>query len=313
LPTTAAEIERQSLEVGKWVNLLMGVVGVAASLLSRSDALLVDGLYSGVNFLSAVVAARVGAAVTRPPDRKRPFGYDAEEPLYVTFRSLCLLGILAFASLNAVVKIITYGTGGSVPELVFGPIFVYAVSMVVLCMGLALWHRANWRRSGRRSAILQTESRAAVVDGVISAGSGGALAAVTLLRGTSLDILVPVADAVVVLVMSLFIVREPLRMFRNSLREVAGGAAEARTVDAVRRITQEHLEVQPFTLLETAVTRMGRNYLVVAYVTPEEGVEASTLDSLRKELQRAFALELGHVKVEVVATESHPFDRGFGR
>lgn len=61
---TDVEIERRSLEGGKWANLFMAVAGVAASLVSRSDALLVDGLYSGVNFASAVVAAKVGAAVT---------------------------------------------------------------------------------------------------------------------------------------------------------------------------------------------------------------------------------------------------------
>lgn len=307
MPTTEAEIERRSLEVGKWANLFMAVVGVVASLLSRSDALLVDGLYSGVNFISAIVAAKVGAAVTRPPDRKRPFGYDAEEPLYVVFRSLLLLGIIAFASLKATDKIIIHATGGSVPELLFGPILVYVVFMVVVCTGLALWHHVNWRRSGRRSAILRAESRAAVVDGAISAGSGGALAAVVLLRGTALETLVPVADAVVVLLMSLFVVREPIGMFRNALREAVGGAAERSAVDGVRRLTQDHLEERPFTLLDVAVTRMGRNFVVVAYLKPEEAVEAATLDSLRDELQRAYAQQLGLVKTAVILTETPPF------
>jgi len=305
---TDAEIERRSLEAGKWVNLFMAVAGVAASLSSRSDALLVDGLYSGVNFVSAIVAAKVGAAVTRPPDRERPFGYDAEEPLYVTFRSLFLLGIITFASLSAVDKIVTYATGGSVPELVFGPILVYVAVMVVTCAALASWHHLNWRRSGRRSAILRTESRAAGVDGAISAGSGGALAAVALLRGTALEVVVPVADAVVVLAMSLFIVREPVRMFRDALREAAGGAAEAGAVDVVRRLTQEHLEERPFTILDVAVTRLGRNYVVVAYLRSEGPVEASTLDRLREELRRSYAGELGQVKTEVILTETHPFD-----
>jgi len=73
----SSPIERRSLEIGKWANLLMAVAGVVAASMSRSDALLVDGLYSGVNFFSAMVAARVGEAVTRPPDRSRPFGYEA--------------------------------------------------------------------------------------------------------------------------------------------------------------------------------------------------------------------------------------------
>ena len=37
----------------------MAVAGVVASFLSNSDALLVDGLYSGVNFVSAIIAAGI--------------------------------------------------------------------------------------------------------------------------------------------------------------------------------------------------------------------------------------------------------------
>ena len=60
---TPEAIERRSLHVGKWGNLLMGVAGVVASFLSNSDALLVDGLYSGVNFVSAIIAAKIAAIV----------------------------------------------------------------------------------------------------------------------------------------------------------------------------------------------------------------------------------------------------------
>lgn len=78
---TAAAIERQSLQLGKWGNLLMAGAGVAAAYLSHSDALLVDGLYSGLNFVSAIVAANVAASVAKPADRRYPFGYGAYEAL----------------------------------------------------------------------------------------------------------------------------------------------------------------------------------------------------------------------------------------
>jgi len=308
VPTTAVRIERRSLSLGKWANLLMGIVGVAAALVSRSDALLVDGLYSALNFVSAIVAARIGAAVVRPPDRRRPFGYDAAEPLYVTFRSLVLMGIIVFAAVSAVDKIIIYASGGSVPELVFGPIVVYTVFMVALCGGLAYWHHFNWRRSGSQSAILETESRAALIDGAISAGTGGALAAVPLLRGTALEGLIPIADAVVVLVLELVLIRQPIAIFRAALREVAGGSAEAPAVEAVRQMTREHLDALPLELLEVAVTPMGRNYFAVAYLHPDGPVEASMIDALREKLERAWSARLGAVKAELIITAEHPFD-----
>ena len=59
---SSSTIERNSLEAGKWANLVMAVSGVVAAYMSRSDALLVDGLYSGVNFVAAFVAAHVSAS-----------------------------------------------------------------------------------------------------------------------------------------------------------------------------------------------------------------------------------------------------------
>ena len=56
-----ARFEQRSLTTGMWANLLMGVAGIVAAQLSNSDALLVDGLYSAVNFVSAIIAGRVAA------------------------------------------------------------------------------------------------------------------------------------------------------------------------------------------------------------------------------------------------------------
>lgn len=302
-----AKIERQSLQLGKWGNLLMGVAGVVAAYLSHSDALLVDGLYSGVNFVSAIVAARISIAVVRPADRGYPFGYDAYEALYVTFRSLVLLGIMAFAVFGALGKIYTYATGGEVPELVFGPILVYAIVMVSICLALAAWHHHNWRRSGRQSEILKTESHAAVVDGVISAGAGGGLLAAGLLRGTALGFIVPVADSIVVLVMCAFIVRQPVTMFLGALREVAGAAADAETVDMVRRRLSETLQDRPYALLEVAVTKMGRAHFVVAYVKPDDPVDGEAADQLWAELNAALRETLGQAKTEIIVAASPPY------
>jgi predicted Co/Zn/Cd cation transporter (cation efflux family) len=306
--TSNETIERRSLTLGKWGNLLMAVSGVAAAFLSRSDALLVDGLYSGVNFLSAIVAARITLAVARPADRRYPFGYDAFEALYVKYRSMVLIGIMAFAVFGALGKIVTYATGGDVPELVFGPILVYSVVMVALCLGLAMWHHHNWKQSGRQSEILCTESRAAVVDAVISAGAGGGLLSAALLRGTVLGFLVPVADAIVVLVMCAFIGRQPIQMFLGSLREVAGAAADPPTVTKVRRCLEESLRDRPFALLEVAVTKIGRAHFVVTYVKPDVPVDGKTADAVWEHLDSALRRSLGQVRSEIIVAGSSPYE-----
>jgi divalent metal cation (Fe/Co/Zn/Cd) transporter len=62
-PATDLHYERRSLATGMWANLLMGAAGITAAQLSNSDALMVDGLYSGVNFCSAIIAGRVATSL----------------------------------------------------------------------------------------------------------------------------------------------------------------------------------------------------------------------------------------------------------
>ena len=299
--------EQRSLTVGMWANLFMGVSGVTAAILSHADALMVDGLYSAVNFASAIVAGKVAASVMRAPDKRRPFGYDANESLYVLFRSLVLMGILAFAGFNALHKIIHYIRGGDVPELVFGPITVYVLLMVAICFSLAAWHGYNWRKTGRRSEILATERTAAVVDGLISAGAGGALLAVTLLRGTPLEVIIPVADALVVLVMATLMFPQPTGMLRRAIREVAGEAVDDATTEEVRKRMLKVIEDVPCELLALAVTKLGRTHFVVAYIRPDISVVAEDLDVFRQELHASYTDLFGQVKSEIVYTAEKPF------
>jgi predicted Co/Zn/Cd cation transporter (cation efflux family) len=301
-------VERQSLEVGKWGNLLMAGAGIAAAWTSHSDAILVDGLYSGVNFVAAIIAARISAAVLKPADRRYPFGYDSYEALYVKYRSLVLLGIITFAIFGAVSKIIFYASGGQVPGLVFGPIVIYMISMVVICFGLAAWHRYNWKRSGSRSELLDAESKAAIVDGVISAGAGVGLLAASLLRGTALEFIVPVADSIIVIVMSAFIIGQPMRMFLRSLREVAGESAEPEVLKKTLACTQELLRGRPWQALDVAVSKMGRSYLIISYLIPEQAIAANQVDALRHELEIAYANLLGEVKTEIIITAEAPYE-----
>jgi predicted Co/Zn/Cd cation transporter (cation efflux family) len=303
--TTA--IETRALAVGQWSSLFMAAAGVTAAILSRSDALLVDGLYSGVNFFSALLAARIARTVRRPADQRYPFGYDAYESLYVTFRALVLIGILVFALVGSSEKIFVYLSGDEVPSLVLGPILVYTVAMVAVCLGLAWQYHRAWRRTGRRSDLLRTETRAALVDGALSAGAGGALLLTPLLVGTPAEVLIPIADALIVLVLELLMLPQPLGMLRAALREIAGASASPEAVKLGRGLAAEVLDRQPFRLLDLAVTKFGRTHFVVLYVEPLMPVEGATLDLLREALADAFARAGKPVRCEVVATASPPF------
>ena len=301
------QYEKRSFTTGMWTNLLMGAAGITAAQLSNSDALLVDGLYSGVNFCTAFIAGRVAVSLMKPADKRMPFGYEANEALYVLFRSLVLLGILLFAGFNALRKIIVYMNGGDVPELNFGPIAIYMAFMVAICAGLAAWHHYNWCKTGRRSEILLAERSASIIDSVISAGSGAALLSATLLRGTPAELVIPVADALVVIVLAIVMIKQPYQMLRGAMKEVVGEAVDEGLSSKTRERIERTIQGIPCKLLAVAVTKLGRTHFVLTYVRPDDSVVAEDLDQFRSAVHACYEDLFGRVKTEVIYTAEKPF------
>jgi predicted Co/Zn/Cd cation transporter (cation efflux family) len=306
----ATLIETRSLNIGKWANLFMGVAGVLAAWLSRSDALLVDGLYSAVNFFSAIVAARVGLSIQRRPDKLRPFGYESDEALYVTFRSMVLVGIMVFALMTSGEKIFVYATGGTVPSLVFGPIVIYFGLMIVICTALAVLHHRSWVKTGKRSEMLRTERTAAIADGVISAGAGIGLMCVPLLAGTALEVIIPIADAIIVIILVLCIAGQPIRNFLGALGEISGQGADESTTAELQDLLKEAGASLKFETVDLAVSKLGRWHTVVGYIHPKKAMAASDVDALNADFQVLCESKLGECRTEIVLTQTPRLQTG---
>ena len=298
------KFEKQSLVIARWANLVMAIAGVLTAWLSHADALLVDGLYSGVNFLSSLVAARVGESVMLPATKTHPFGYYLDEAIYITFRSMILLGILLFATVSAISKILAYIAGNDTPELSFGIIVVYSVVMVGICLGLAYTHHRNWLKTRKSSDILKTESQAAIIDGTVSAGLGVAYALAPLLRGTFLKFLLPVTDSIVVLVLVLIIIKQPIKLFLAALSEIAGKGAAPAVVSAIRYAVVESTNSAEYQIVDIAASKVGRSHIAIIYLNPSHPVSAQTVDQLSLVIKDACVKRIGLIEIEVVLTET---------
>jgi predicted Co/Zn/Cd cation transporter (cation efflux family) len=301
-------IERQSLQIGVVASALMALAGVWVHLLSGSTALLLDGLYSAVMVGSGLVAARISRNVVRPPDRAYPYGYDGQEALYVLFRSLVLVGVLSFAAISALSTIIDYANGEAISPVSLGPVAIYAGAMVVICWGLAWRHHHDWQRTGSQSQLLLTEAKAARVDGLISGLTGLALLASPLLSGTALAGLGPITDALLVLVVSLVVLREPLQAFLTALGQAAGASAKGELIHSTRLALTDLLAGLSCWLLDLTVMQVGRTAFVVVYLNPNQPMDGAAIDLIRDRIEeRCRELLRMPVRSEVILTATPPF------
>ena len=170
-----------------------------------------------------------------------------------------------------------------------------------------LWafHHVTWRKTGRNSAILRIEAKAAMFDAVITAAAGASLAAIYFFRDGPLASVAPVGDAIIVLMLCLLAIGVHLREFRGGLGELAGISAPPSDLAVVRRALRSAISEAGGTVRDMSLTKLGRSFLVTVYYDPGRAISAAEIDSLTLRLIRDARAALPGSDVLLIVTE-HP-------
>lgn len=307
LPTLDAlerkKLESRSLVIGMWGNLFMGVAGVLAAILSNSNAILVDGLFSLIGFTAALLGRKVSRKVDAGPDRLRPIGYAADEAIFTTFRALSLLGLVLFAISGAVMNIYNYATGHPPEPLIFEPLILYFIVIGMTCFLLWWVHRMSWKKIGENSDVLRLEAKAAAFDGIITAAAGAGILAILLLQDTALGVITPVGDSVIVLILCLTVVTQYYSDFMAGLAELAGVTAGPEHIAKARRAIRETLAMDGGRLVDLSILKLGRSFHVAIYYDPMRALGAQDFDKLTLDLEHALVRVMPLVEVVVLPTQ----------
>ncbi|WP_083445153.1 cation transporter [Ruegeria sp. 6PALISEP08] len=300
---TRKRMESRALVVAMCGNLFMGAAGILASILSNSNAIMMDGLFSLIGFSSAFLGRKISQRIDAGPDKLRPFGYAADEAIFSTFRSLSLLGLVLFAITSALKNIYNYLIGLPPEPLSFAPMILYFSGIGVTCTFLWAFHHFTWHRIGRNSAILRLEAKAALFDGLITAAAGIGLAAIYYFKEGPLAALAPIGDSVVVLLLCLLALGSYIREFRGGLGELAGVSASPATIATARRALRATLVEDGGKIRDLSVTKLGRSYYVTVYYDPHRSILAHEVDRLNLRLIHDIQAVLAGADVLLIISE----------
>ena len=95
--TDNATLEKRGLWLSILGALFMAGLGIGFAILTSSDAVLLDGLFSLVGFVVGLVSLRVATLVRRPDDEFFHFGYAAFEPMLNLTKGLLMAFVTLFA------------------------------------------------------------------------------------------------------------------------------------------------------------------------------------------------------------------------
>ncbi len=101
-----------------------------------------------------------------------PNGMFALEPIYAICKSIFTICLLLFSFLDVLRVAIDYFAYGEGERLSFGPVIIYQIVAVAVCLMLVGYYRARNRAIGNASLMLKAEANGTWIDGMISLGIG---------------------------------------------------------------------------------------------------------------------------------------------
>lgn len=277
------ETERRALSLSAGMSLLMAGLGIGFGFVTESDAILLDGFFSLIGFVMALVTMRVARLVVQPPDEHFHFGYAQFEPFLNAIKGLLMLGVAGFAVAGSVNSLLHGGR-----DLKPGLATLYAVVALAGCLAVG----AAQRRAASKTAspLLAVDSKNWLIDGVLSGVVALVFLAALILERTSWAVVVPYMDPVLVILLVLGIAFVPLRIVRDSLREILAFAPDGQLQEEVRGRVAGALEEVPVASSHVRMMKIGRFLYVLnqIVVSPEfRPGRVGELDRVRERIAEA--------------------------
>lgn len=278
--------------------LLIGCAGIAATLASNSQAILLDGLFNLIYFGVALVTIKVSRLASRPDSEAYPFGYSYFESLVNLCKGLLIFGVSIFALVDAIAALLTGGR-----EIAAGVAVIYALFATAAC-SLTAW---VMQRSLRfvKSPLVEADKSNWVVNSVISASVLTAFCLVLLFDALDWQAVLPYVDPLLVIGVVLLCLGVPVRMATQALHELLNKTPPSALTAPIHHAIEQALAEIETDEVRVRMVRPGRMLYVIVHVVLPSNTSLNSvvsLDALRTRLDEHIRQCYSPVVCDVVFT-----------
>jgi cation diffusion facilitator family transporter len=273
-----ASAEQGTLKFSIALTVFLGVLGVASGLVTGSQAIIFDGMYSFVDVVPTIVSLLVVKLIARGTSPRFQFGYWHLEPLVAVLRDSILTVACIYAAIDAV-KTLT--SGGHDVEYGRAALWAGALCVIGFAMTLFLSRRAK----ALQSPMLKLDARSWVVSAFLSLALLIGFAIATALAGTPLQGWIPYLDAIALLGMALIMLPMPLIGLWRSMSDVLQVAPDELDT-RVHAVMDSVVKERQFLDYSSYIAKAGRGRFVEIHVlvSPESRIDTATADAIRRDV-----------------------------
>ncbi|HNV10271.1 MAG TPA: cation transporter [Propionibacteriaceae bacterium] len=279
--TTGSTTEQRILMTSIGVSAVIAVVGVGWGWLAGSQAILFDGAYTALGLVLSWLSLRASRIVAAGPTTDYPFGRESLAPLVIMIQGLALLGTLGYAMASSVLSIVS---GGS--DVAAGSGMLYGLLTLAAAGGTWL----SVRGYGKHSDLVRAEATQWLAGAAMSLGMALAFTFALVIDNTGLEWMARYVDPMLVIVAGLALVRLPLAMVRETVRELLEGAPAESVQAPIRAIVEQISAEVGLDQPRIRMAKLGAKlYLEVDYLVPAGRHDTAFADEVRHALTRELA------------------------
>lgn len=246
------------------LNALLTIAKVVGGIFAKSTSLISDGIHSASDVLSTIVVIIGAKMAKKQADKEHPFGHERMESVALLLLAV-LLGITAITlGYNGTISIIDFANGNYSYE--GGFVAYIALGFAILSIIIKGWMYFYTKNKANKlkSETLRADAIHHLTDSISSIAS--AIGIIGLIVGGNTIIL----DAIMTLVIALFIIKVAFDIAKDGINELIDKAAPD---DFVKKIVEE-INTYPGVLkINSLKTRMFGNKVYIE-------LEIAVLDTL---------------------------------
>jgi cation diffusion facilitator family transporter len=270
--------EQGTLKFSIALTVLLGVLGVASGLVTNSQAIIFDGMYSFVDVVPTVVSLLVVKLIARGTTHRFQYGFWHLEPLVAVLRDAILAVACVYAGVDA---IYTLADGGQDVEYGRAATWAGTLSVIGLAMAVVLGRRARILNS----PMLKIDARSWLVSACLSLGLLLGFVLATALAATPWRGWIPYVDSIALLAMAVIMLPMPLMGLWRSMTDVLQ-VAPSELDQRVREVMDGVVRERQFLEYTSYIAKAGRGRFVEIHilVPADFRMEIATADAIRSEV-----------------------------
>lgn len=290
--------ERKALIVSIIGALIIAALGIVFSVLTHSNAILLDGIFSLIGFATALVALRISTLVLQQDDTHYQFGYGGFEPLFNLLKGVVIAFIGVFAFTDAINSILSGGR-----PVQAGIALIYAILVGIACFIVALYLRAMAKKT--LSPLVELDSKNWIIDGLLTVAVLIAFVATIVIEKSEYAWIAVYADPAIVAILVILTLPVPYVTIRDNIKQLLLAAPDEKRQSKVRELLTKELEHIPKEDYLIRMTQVGRYlYMQIYLLFNSQTVvnDVSSHDAIRQRLCDVLVSEFPNASVDVVFT-----------